>query len=93
MFISIGNGNVIREDDIIALIDYQLISSSQIMEEMISAAEKMNKILGPTEDVKSVMITDDKIYYSRLSVAAIKKRAGMQSVISKLDDFSDEIEF
>lgn len=92
MFISIGNENIISEDDIIALVDYQLISSSQVMGDMVTAFEKKNKIIGPTEDVKSVLITEDKIYYSTLSVAAIKKRAGMQSVISKLDDFSDELD-
>lgn len=92
MFIHIGNDNVIRSRDVIAIIDYDLISSSTIMEEMVSEAERHKKIIGPTVDTKSVMITTEIIYYSTLSVATLKKRASMISTISKLDDYSDEVE-
>lgn len=92
MFIHIGNGNVVREKNVIALVDYQLISSSSIMEEMISESEKRKKVIGPADDIKSVMITNEEIYYSTLSVSTLKKRASMISTISKLDDFSDEID-
>ncbi|MFD2627331.1 extracellular matrix regulator RemB [Oceanobacillus kapialis] len=91
MFIHIGNDNVIRSKDVIAIIDYNLISSSSIMEEMMENAAKEKKVLGPTVDAKSVMITKEVIYYSTLSVSTLKKRASMISTISKLDDFSDEI--
>ncbi|GAB3054080.1 extracellular matrix regulator RemB [Virgibacillus ainsalahensis] len=92
MFIHIGNDNVIRSQDVIAIVDYQLISSSSIMEEMMTEQTKQKKVVGPTVDAKSVMITRDFIYYSTLSVPTLKKRASMISTISKLDDFSDEIE-
>lgn len=91
MFIHIGNDNVIRSQDVVAIIDYNLISSSTIMEEMMENAGKEKKIVGPTVDAKSVMITKEIIYYSTLSVSTLKKRASMISTISKLDDFSDEI--
>jgi len=83
---------VVREKNVIALVDYQLISSSSIMEEMISESEKRKKVIGPADDIKSVMITNEEIYYSTLSVSTLKKRASMISTISKLDDFSDEID-
>lgn len=92
MFIHIGNGNVIRSQDVVAIIDYHFISSSTIMEEMVIKAKKQKKLVGPTVDTKSVMITKDIIYYSTLSVSTLKKRASMISTISKLDDFSDEVE-
>jgi len=92
LFIHIGNGNVIREKDVIALVDYQLISSSVIMEQMISEARKQDKVVGCNEEVKSVMITSDIVYYSPLSVSALKKRAGTKSIVAKLDDYSDEID-
>jgi regulator of extracellular matrix RemA (YlzA/DUF370 family) len=92
LFIHIGNGNVIREKDVIALVDYQLISSSVIMEQMISEARKQDKMVGCDEEVKSVMITSDIVYYSPLSVSALKKRAGTKSIVAKLDDYSDEID-
>ncbi len=91
MFIHIGNDNVIRSQDVVAIIDYNLISSSTIMEEMMENAGKEKKVVGPTVDAKSVMITKEIIYYSTLSVSTLKKRASMISTISKLDDFSDEI--
>jgi extracellular matrix regulatory protein B len=91
MFIHIGNDNVIRSQDVVAIIDYNLISSSTIMEEMMENAGKEKKVVGPTVEAKSVMITKEIIYYSTLSVSTLKKRASMISTISKLDDFSDEI--
>lgn len=91
MFIHIGNDHVVRSKDVVAIIDYQLISSSIIMDEMMKESKKQNKIYGSKWDAKSVMITKEKIYYSTLSVSTLKKRASMISTISKLDDFSDEV--
>jgi len=91
MFIHIGNDNAIRSQDVIAILDYNLISSSTIMEELMEGSEKEGKIIGPETDAKSVMITKDHIYYSSLSVTTLKKRASMISTIDKLDDFSEEI--
>lgn len=91
MFIHIGNNNVIHSCDVIAIIDYHLISSSTIMEELITESSKQQKIVGPLEATKSIMITKDLIYYSSLSVSTLKKRASMISTISKLNDFSDDV--
>lgn len=92
MFMHIGNDHVISSNDIIAIVDYNLISSSSIMEEMITKSNKQKRVMGPINDAKSVMVTTEIIYYSTLSVATLKKRASMISTISKLDDFSDEVE-
>ncbi|OZU89475.1 DUF370 domain-containing protein [Virgibacillus indicus] len=91
MFIHIGDDHVVRSRDVIAIIDFQLISSSIIMDEMMTESEKQNKIFGSKWDAKSVMITRERIYYSTLSVSTLKKRASMISTLSKLDDFSDEV--
>lgn len=92
MFIHIGNDNVIQSKDVISIIDRNVISSSSIMEEMMQRASKSKTIVEPTEETKSVVITKDLIYFSSLSVATLKKRASMISTISKLDNYSDEIE-
>ncbi|WP_047983435.1 extracellular matrix regulator RemB [Ornithinibacillus californiensis] len=89
MFIHIGNSNVIRSKDIISIIDYNIISSSSIMEEMMTANK--DKIIGPKEDTKSVVITNNQLYLSTLSVATLKKRASIMSTISRLDDYSNEL--
>lgn len=90
MFIHIGNGNVIRSDDVVAIIDYHIISSSVIMDEMMNAWKKNKQIVGTKKDAKSVMITLDKVYYSNVSVSTLKNRTSMISTISNLDDYSEE---
>ncbi|WP_188456205.1 extracellular matrix regulator RemB [Virgibacillus oceani] len=92
MFIHIGNDTVIQSKDVISIIDRNVITSSSIMEEMMANAAKNNQIRGPVDESKSVVITSDLIYYSSLSVPTLKKRTSMISMISKLDDYSDEIE-
>ncbi|MFC4558492.1 extracellular matrix regulator RemB [Virgibacillus kekensis] len=92
MFIHIGNDNVIRSEDVISIIDRNVITSSSIMEEMMENAAKQKIVVSPVDEAKSVVITNQKIYYSSLSVSTLKKRASMISTISKLDDFSDELE-
>lgn len=88
MFIHIGNGNVIQTNDIVSIIDQDIISSSVVMEEMMNNI----KVIGPSEEAKSLVITDDVTYFSSLSVATLKKRASMISTISKLEDYTDDIE-
>jgi len=88
MFIHIGNGNVIQTNDIVSIIDQDIISSSVVMEEMMDNI----KMIGPSEEAKSLVITDDVTYFSSLSVATLKKRASMISTISKLEDYTDDIE-
>ena len=90
MFIHIGNENVIRSKDIVSIIDYNIISSSTIMDEMMTANQDI--IIGPVEDAKAVVITNEHLYLSTLSVATLKKRASIMSTISKLDDYSGDLE-
>lgn len=91
MFIHIGNGNVIRTKEIVAIIDCNLLSSSSIVDEMIEAWEKNKKVSGPRKNAKSIMLTEDHVYFSSLSVSTLKKRSSMMSTINKLDDYSDEL--
>lgn len=91
IFIHIGNGHVIRTKDIIAIIDCDLLSSSSIVDEMIEAWKKVKKVSGPRSKAKAIMLTEDHVYFSSLSVATLKKRSSMISTIDRLDDFSDEL--
>ncbi|TFJ92299.1 extracellular matrix regulator RemB [Lentibacillus salicampi] len=92
MFIHIGDDNVIQSKDVISIIDHSVVTSSGIMEKMVEKATQQHKTFGPTDEIKSVVVTRENIYYSSLSVSTLKKRASMISTISKLDDYSDEIE-
>ncbi|MDC3417735.1 extracellular matrix regulator RemB [Aquibacillus salsiterrae] len=93
MFIHIGDDNVIRSEDVISIIDYNLVSSSTINEEMLTNQKANNMLVNPVQEgTKSVVITKDLIYLSPLSVLTLKKRASMISTISKLEDYSEAFE-
>jgi len=92
MFIHIGNDHVIQSKNIISIIEQSVISSSSVMEEMIDNLQKKSKVYGPIQNAKSIVITSEYVYFSSLSVPTLKKRAKMTSTISKLEDYSDEID-
>lgn len=93
MFIHIGGDNVIRSEDVIAIIDQQFVASSTINAEMIDNQRKAKNVLDLQEETtKAIVITKDYIYYSPLSVLTLKKRASMISTISKLEDYTNSNE-
>ncbi|PWU70089.1 extracellular matrix regulator RemB [Gracilibacillus dipsosauri] len=93
MFIHIGDDHVIQSKDVIAIIDYSLVTSSTINEEMLQELRREKEIIATEEDLtKAIVITTNKVYYSPLSVLTLKKRASMISTISKLEDYSENYE-
>lgn len=91
MFIHIGNDHVIRSRKIISIVDISVITSSSIVEELISNKMKKNKVKGPRTNAKSVIIMKDIIYFSSLSVLTLKKRSSIINMINKFEDYSSEI--
>ncbi|MDC3414905.1 DUF370 domain-containing protein [Aquibacillus sp. 3ASR75-11] len=90
MFIHIGGDHVIQSEEVVAIVEHDLISSSSIVAEMITNQRKNNNVLDPSEESpKSIVITNEYIYFSPLSVLTLKKRASMISTISKLEDYSE----
>ena len=93
MFIHIGDDQVIQSNDVISIIDYNLVSSSTINEEMLQQLKRKKEVIVSDEELtKAVVITSDKVYYSPLSVLTLKKRTSMISTISRLEDFTDTSE-
>ncbi|MFG6113604.1 extracellular matrix regulator RemB [Halobacillus sp. MO56] len=93
MFIHIGDDQVIRSKEVVAIIDHTLISSSSIIEEMIyNQRKEKNVVETQTQEAKAIVITDDQIYFSPLSVMTLKKRANMMATLNKLEDFSEIID-
>ncbi|SES14929.1 protein of unknown function [Gracilibacillus ureilyticus] len=93
MFIHIGDDHVIQSENVVAIIDYSLISSSTINDEMLQQLnEKKQTVVSDESAVKSIVVTTNKVYYSPLSVLTLKKRASMISTISKLENYSDNSE-
>ncbi len=90
MFIHIGDDHVIQSKDVIGIIDYSLVNSSTINEEMLGQLKAKKQIVVSDEELtKAIVITADKVYYSPLSVLTLKKRASMISTISRLEDYSE----
>lgn len=90
MFIHIGNDSVIRSKEVVAIIDYDLYTSTSGMYQMVQEWKKHYRVAGPEKKAKSIMITENRIYFSSLSVATLRKRTGILTTISNLDDYYEE---
>ncbi|GAA0335743.1 hypothetical protein J18TS1_32410 [Oceanobacillus oncorhynchi subsp. incaldanensis] len=90
MFIHIGNDNVIRSREIVAIIDYDLYTNASGMYQMIQEWKQQNKVSGPEKKAKSIVVTADHIFFSSLSVTTLRKRSGILTTISNLDDYYEE---
>ncbi|WP_188207409.1 extracellular matrix regulator RemB [Alkalibacillus aidingensis] len=91
MFIHIGDEHVIRSEEVVSIIDYNLLSSSSIVEEMIFNQRKNGNVTEAYyEDPKAIVITVDHIYFSSLSVSTLNKRAQLSHMLDKIDEI-DEI--
>lgn len=87
MFINIGDNNTVRSREIVLIIDQNATAASSIIEEMIECKQKESKVIGSKEMAKSIVITNDLIYLSSLSVLTLKKRSSVFSVINKIETF------
>ncbi len=81
MLIHLGSDYVIRSKDIILIINYEVILSSSFMEEMIEKCKKQENVIQLTSVIKSAVFTEDRIYFSPLSVPTLKKRSSIKSMI------------
>lgn len=82
MFINIGDNNTVRSREIILIIDKNATESSSIMDEMVRNKQEKSKVVGSRTVAKSLVITNDLIYFSSLSVLTLKKRSRVFSVIN-----------
>ncbi|MFD0698480.1 extracellular matrix regulator RemB [Paenibacillus sp. GCM10027628] len=76
MFIHLGGEKIIRASELIAIFDISIEKSSKISKQFIQQATKDKKIeqIGE-EECKSLVVTQNKVYYSPISSATLKKRA------------------
>ncbi|MFD2672220.1 extracellular matrix regulator RemB [Marinicrinis sediminis] len=76
MFIHLGGEKVIRASELIGIFDLSIEDVSKISKQFIQQAHANKKVetIGE-ESPKSMVIAMDKIYYSPISSATLKKRA------------------
>lgn len=90
MFIFIGNDQVLQTDKIISILDAQLSKSSTKTMNMIKNKQELNAVYGNESDAKSIIVTDQDIYFSPFSILTLKKREELFSTIDQLESFYTE---
>lgn len=76
VYIHLGGEKVIRTDELIAIFDIAIDQASKISKQFVDQASenKQVEIIGD-EPPKSLVVSKNKIYYSPISSATLKKRA------------------
>ena len=70
----IGNDFVIESKSIIAIFDAELIQDSRRLLHIIQENKEKGTLYGEGKDAKSIIMTDDALYYSSLSTLTLKNR-------------------
>lgn len=79
MYIHVGEDILVRSKDIIAIIDKQSVNSSKYVEEFLK--RQSHSIINLSKgSFKSVVITDNLIYYSPLASGTLKKRSSKSAI-------------
>jgi len=86
MYIYIGNSEVIKTENIICILDYQLMQSSTKFKKFIKQRENKINLIGNKKDIKSIIITDKELYYSPLSTMTLKKRDDIYTSITNAEN-------
>ena len=86
MYLHIGKNMVLRESDIIGILDLDNSSQSRITRDYLAKAEQSEIVVNVADDLpKSVVICEDRIYLSQLASSTLLKRTSenLQSFIEK----------
>lgn len=87
MYLIIGNDHVINGEEVISILDYQLLKTSSKFNNLMEMKIGKNKVLGDEADAKSVILTDDYLYYSPFSTLTLKKRESFLSAVDQLENY------
>lgn len=87
MFLHLGEDIVLQTKDIIAIIDGNLVNESDILKEFIAVNEKNSNIYIISDGtVKSIVITENKIYFSPLTAVTLKRRSQYISELEMVNE-------
>lgn len=76
MYIHLGGEKIIRTSQLIAIFDISIEQSSKLSRQFVAQAQKNKEVesIGE-EEPKSIVVTEQKVYYSPISTSTLKKRA------------------
>lgn len=87
MFLHLGEDIVLQTKDIVAIIDSNLVAESVILKEFIDANDKNNNIIHISEGtVKSIVVTENKVYFSPLTAVTLKRRSEYISELEMVNE-------
>lgn len=87
MVINPGDEHEIHSDKVIAILDIQLKKSSTKLKKLLEYKKTQNELFGEYDISKSIIITDDYVYYSSYSPQTLKKKFNMTEIINKIDNY------
>ncbi|AKG36894.1 MULTISPECIES: extracellular matrix regulator RemB [Paenibacillus] len=78
MYIHLGGEKIIRSSELIAIFDISIEKSSKLSKQFVAAAlnDKRLERIGE-EEAKSIVVTQNVVYYSPISSSTLKKRSRM----------------
>ena len=75
MYIHLGGEKIIRTSQIIAILDVSIEQSSDFSRQFVEEAQKNRKVEMIGEEApKSIVVTEERVYYSPISTATLMKR-------------------
>jgi hypothetical protein len=76
VYIHLGGEKIIRTSQLVAIFDISIEQSSKLSRQFIMHAQKNKEVetIGE-EDPKSIVVTEQKVYYSPISASTLKKRS------------------
>lgn len=79
LYVHLGEDILIRSSEIIAILDKETVKTSKYIEELLEKKEEV--IVELTKgSYKSIVVTEDRIYYSPLASGTLKKRSAKLTI-------------
>ncbi len=77
MFLHLGNGISVREEEILGIYDYNLFRSGENRRYLTERQSRMIYPEDREQPVKAVVVTSDAIYFSCIAPVTLYRRAGL----------------
>lgn len=76
MFLHLGEDIVLQTKEIVAIIDSNIVEESEIIKEFIDVNDRKNNIVHISDGTfKSIVVTENKVYFSPLTAVTLKRRS------------------
>ncbi len=89
MFIDIDDEHVIQAQKVLTVLDINLLDTSSKLKEFIDKKIEAELVVGQETDSKSLIITDEYVYFSPYSTVTLTKRFNMSQIINNLESYSN----